>query len=66
MGMTNAERQAKFRARKAAQGLEQVNVLLPPAAHADLAMIARMMAENPDLEFGPLRDTRTGRLVKIR
>lgn len=66
MGMTNAERQARFRAKKLDQGFKTVSVLVPLDRFADFGVALQMLRDNPDLEIGTLRNTKTGKLVSIR
>ena len=70
MALTNAQRQAIYRNRKAQIGLIQVTTMLPAEQAARFrsiaAKIAAMLTENPDLEIGTLRNTRTGKLVSYR
>lgn len=64
--MTNAERQAKANRKRKASGLGKAQGWVHSHQVADIQMIMRMLRENPGLELGPLRDTRTGKLVKWR
>lgn len=63
---TSAERQRKFRARVYAEsGLRQVTLLVPEEHMAALKMVGQMLCEDRNLEPGPLRNVKTGRLVKV-
>lgn len=64
---TSAERQRAFRLRKKAEGLVQVTGLVPRNAQADVMILMQMLRENPNLELAVqcLRDTETGRFVRI-
>lgn len=64
--MTNAERQARFMANKAAEGLVQCNVWVPAGRVADLRLAAERMRENPDLTVARLVNETTGRLTGLR
>lgn len=65
---TSAERQRKFRERRAQRGVVPVTVYVPEGAKAELLAVCRQLAEHGHLEWAacPLRDTRTGRLVRVR
>lgn len=65
MALTSAERQRAFRERKLAEGLSALTVIAPKRHHAALAMLVKRLAEDPNLELGALRNTRTGRLEKL-
>lgn len=66
--MTNAERQARFRAKQAATGAVPFTAMVPVAAIADLrAMVDCLLAAHRNgtaLTIGPLRDPATGRMVR--
>lgn len=61
---SNAERQRAFKARMNEQGFEQVAVWVRSSQAAEVRLVAKQLAENPYLEFGPLRDTLSGKLVR--
>lgn len=65
MGKSTASRQAAFRARKSAEGLVSISVLVPAAQAGSLALLASRLRDDRDLEIATLRSARTGRLVKI-
>lgn len=65
MGMTNAERQARFRAKKAEAGLRQITAMVHSRQMADVLELLRQLAENPDLEVGLVRNVKTGRYQKL-
>lgn len=62
---TTAERQRAFRKRLAAEGLKTVTVIVPEHAAWEVSCLAEALRDNPNLELVTLRDTRTGRFVKI-
>lgn len=64
MAKSNAQRQREFQARRRELGFELVTVSLPSDQAGLLRMIARRLCEQPGLEFGPLREVATGKLVK--
>ncbi len=66
MGMTDAERQARYRARKTALGFTAVTLLVPKAAAPDLQAIAEALRGGTHLQPGPLRDIRSGKLVSVK
>lgn len=61
---SSAERQRAFKARMNEQGFEQVTVWVRSSQAASVRLVAKQLAENPDLEFGPLRDAVSGQLVR--
>lgn len=63
--MTNTERQRAFRAKMKARGGAQVHGWVYRHQSPDLQALIKFLGSNPDLEVGPVRDTRTGKLVKI-
>lgn len=63
--MTNAERQAKFRAKKAEMGMVTLTMLVPEHAIEDFRRAAALMALNPKLRLGPMTNTRSGRRVSL-
>lgn len=65
MGQSSAERQRAFRKRMAEFDRRPVNVIVPASMAGAIAALARRLCEDPDLEIGPLRNTRTGRLEKL-
>lgn len=66
MGLTGAQRVARYRARKRAAGVVAVTLLAPGVARADLQMLAEALCAAPELRPGPLRDPRNGRLVSAK
>lgn len=64
MGMSNAERQRAFRARRAEKGQRSVTVLVHECQIAGLMLAARLLASDPDLDIGLLRNVKTGRYRK--
>ena len=64
---TAAERMRKFRVRMMdARGLKTVAVIIPAALEPELRIIARRLCNNPNLEFGPLRDSASRKLVSSK
>jgi hypothetical protein len=63
--LSGKERAAAFKRRMEEQGLKQANVWVPADKVAQLQILAEMLRTNDRLEIGPLRDTVTGRLVRI-
>jgi hypothetical protein len=64
---SNAERQARFRAKQAGQnGFVQCCVWIPEAAMADMQLQAEILRKYPHLTVGPLRDPHTGKFVALR
>ena len=61
-----AERQERFRERRAREGLLQVTVLIPAAAMADFQEHAEAIRTNPVLTLGPLRNPHTGKLCSVK
>lgn len=62
---TAKERQAAFRARLAAEGKRPVNGIVHEHQMADVLLLMQMLRDNPDLEVGLVRNTRTGRYQKL-
>lgn len=62
--MTNAERQAAFRARMREQGLESCTVWVPAELACEIRALAEALCANRDLTPGPVRNVRTGKLGK--
>ena len=60
-----ASRQAQFRYNMHRQGMREVTGWVREHQTADMTLLMRRLREDPDLEIGPLRNTRTGRLVKL-
>jgi hypothetical protein len=55
-----AKRQREFRARLEEQGLVSVTGFVPAHLAGELRDIMRILCENPDLEVGTFRNTKTG------
>lgn len=64
--MTSAQRQAAFRARKAALGFIPVTIMVPSDCAAELRLLAEKLVANRDLKVGPLRNERTGKLASLQ
>jgi hypothetical protein len=65
-GMSNAERQRRFKAKQLEAGLVQANVWIPPQAVADMQRAAELIRGNPELTIARLVHTGTGRLVGLK
>lgn len=63
--VSNARRQTEFRERMEAEGFVQVTGWVRRDNAAAVASLIRLLREDPDLEPGPMRNTRTGRLRKL-
>lgn len=63
---TNAERQRRLRAARAERGIVPVTVWVSREHQSVFVRLALMLNENSDLEIGPLRDTKSGKLVRFR
>lgn len=63
--MSNKTRAAAFKERMQAQGLRQVNVWVPADKAANIQILAEMLRDNEALDVGPLRDTLSGKLVRL-
>lgn len=61
---TNRERQAKFRSKMTAEGMEQVTGWVHPAQAAKLKLLIKALRLNPELECGPAVHELTRRFVK--
>lgn len=61
---TNAERQRKFKAKLAADGLVQVSGFVHPHQLAKLQLLIAALRSDVALECGPAVDERTRRFVK--
>lgn len=66
MGMSNAERQRRFRAKKAQAGLATITLLVPAGAVPELQQLAELLRASTDYAPGPVRNVRTGKLVSLR
>lgn len=67
MDHTNVERQRRFRERQYAErGLVSLTVYVPSEQAADIREALSELARDRDLELGPYRNFRTGKLVKRR
>lgn len=68
--MTSAQRQAKFRERRATNGLVPLTVFLPVEAVAEFKLLAEQLRMSPDCRpvSISLQDGKTGRMkgVKLR
>lgn len=62
---TAAERQAKLRAKRKAEGLVPVTVYVPAQQVAAVMLLAERLCADRDTEVGPVRNVRTGRLGKL-
>lgn len=62
---SSTERSKRFIAAREAEGLERVVLWLPSTAVADFQAAAKRIAANRDLDFGPLRNSATGKLEKL-
>jgi hypothetical protein len=62
---TNTERQREYRKRRRAAGLVPVTGFVPAALSGEIMRLMQRLAENRDLELGPVRNVRTGRLERI-
>jgi hypothetical protein len=63
--MTNAERQRRFREMRATEGLTTVSGLVYEHQAAAVREMLRHMRDHPELEVCTLRDTETGRYVRV-
>jgi len=63
--MSTADRAKAFKARMQAQGLRQVNVWVPADKMGQLQMLAELLRGDSEIEVGPARNVRTGRLVRV-
>lgn len=65
-GMTSAERQRAFRARREAEGFFQVSGIVGADQVAEVNQLLRILRANPDLvPVLTFRNAKTGRMVKI-
>ena len=64
--VSGAERMRRWRQRKRAEGLIVVSVVVPASAAADLNQIAEALRSDNQLELGPLRDRRSGKLRSVK
>lgn len=64
--MTNAERQAALKARRAKAGMVQINLWLPASAVADMQRAAELCRADPELTVARLVNTRTGKLRGLK
>lgn len=62
---TAKERQAAFRARMKAEGKVTVTGIVHEHQMADLMQLMKLLRDNPDLEVGLVRNTKTGRYRKL-
>lgn len=61
-----AARQAAFRKRLAHEGLEQISAWVHPHQVPELMSLLAWLRKYPGFEVGPVRETATGRLRKVR
>jgi hypothetical protein len=66
MAQSGNDRQARWLRKQAALGQVPVTVIVPERAASDLRLIAEALRQSPELEIGPLRSTRSGRLISAR
>jgi hypothetical protein len=66
MAMTNAERQARLKAKRADAGLVQINLWVPAGAADELMRAAELMRANPDLRVARLVNRATGKLTGLK
>jgi len=64
--MTNAERQARYKARLAAAGLVQLNIWVPPAAVDSFQRAGELTRADPRLAVARLVNRETGKLCGLR
>lgn len=64
--MTNAQRQARLKAKRAELGLVQCNLWVPVSAVPELQRAAALLRDNPALAIARLVDTRTGKLRGLK
>lgn len=64
MAMTNAERQAAFRERKAAAKIVQVTGLAPLSSRSELLILMKRLVDDPTLEIA-VRNAKTGRFERL-
>jgi hypothetical protein len=64
--MTNAERQARHRAKLQQSGMVQCNLYVPAGAVPELQRAAELLRANPDLTIARLVNRRTGKLCGLR
>lgn len=57
-------RQESYREKQLAAGLVQVSAWIPAHAASGFYIAAERLRSNRDLEFGPLRSMRSGKLTK--
>lgn len=62
----NAERQRDYKDRMAGQGFTQVTGWVHEDQRADVIVLLHFLQANPDFMVGPARNTKTGRLHKLR
>lgn len=66
MGMTSAERQRAFRARREAEGFFSVSGIVASRQVAEVNQLLRTLRLNPDLvPVHTFRNVNTGRMVKV-
>lgn len=63
---TPAQRQKAFRQKMADKGLVPVTGYVPAHLAGEMMAIMKQLADNPHLEPALLRDTISGRLVRVR
>jgi hypothetical protein len=64
---TATERMRRWRERnRTERGLKTVTVEVPHHLEPELRLIAQALRSNPGLTFGPLKDSASGRLVKVK
>lgn len=66
--MTSAERQAKMRDKREANGLRQFNAWVTEAQHPELRALVEYMLEHPDARVTAiaLQDAITGRMASVK
>lgn len=62
---TNAQRQAEFRKRMKAQGYVQVTGWVKANQASDVMILMKRLAESDELEIGPVRNVKTGKLQRL-
>lgn len=63
---SNAARQRAFKTRFADAGFIRVEMWVPAHCIPDLDEQARLLRSNPALIPGPVRDTKSGKLISLR
>ncbi|QCS36991.1 hypothetical protein [Tortoise microvirus 39] len=65
MSKSNKERQAQYRAKLESLGQTNVTGIVNYTQVGDVLILLRRLRDNPDLEVGLIRNTRTGRYEKL-